>query len=78
MSKGSSSVPTPGFDLKDVAVRVARCDEVPKWNELMNENHYLGFKQFAGRGLRCVGDTRCCPGLVASASGSRVRKAAFS
>lgn len=56
MSKGSLSVPTPKFVLKDVAVRVARCDEVPRWNELMNENHYLGFKQFAGRGLRYVAE----------------------
>ncbi len=40
----------------DVTVRIARSEEVPKWNALMNDNHYLGFKQFAGRGLRYVAE----------------------
>ena len=44
------------FNAQEVVVRVARPDEVRKWNALMNENHYLGFRQFAGRGLRYVAE----------------------
>ncbi len=46
----------PQFSLRDVIVRAARSDEVPKWNRLMSEHHYLGFKQFAGRGMRYVAE----------------------
>ncbi len=42
--------------MRDVIVRVARPDEHLKWDELMNEHHYLGFKQFAGRSLRYVAE----------------------
>ena len=47
------------FDKRDVRVvevevRVARADERRRWDDLMREHHYLGFKQFAGRGLRHV------------------------
>ena len=35
----------------EVEVRVARADERRRWDDLMCEHHYLGFKQFAGRGL---------------------------
>ncbi len=48
----------PGFSLEDVIVRAARSDEVPKWNALMNEHHYLGFKQLAGRGIRYIVSVR--------------------
>ena len=44
--------------LSDVTVRLARPHEWPTWDRLMNEHHYLGFKQFAGRGLRYVAEWR--------------------
>ena len=43
---------------RDVTVRLARTHEWPTWDRLMNEPHYLGFKQFAGRGLRYVAEWR--------------------
>ena len=46
----------PQFNAREVTVRLARPDEVRKWNALMNESHYLGFRQFAGRGLRYVAE----------------------
>ena len=44
----------PDFRLADVVVRLARDDERPEWDRLMDAQHYLGFRQFAGRGLRYV------------------------
>ena len=41
-----------GFDLKEDDVRLARPDERLRWDCTMNKHHYLGFKRFAGRGLR--------------------------
>ena len=38
----------------EVEVRPARADERRRWDGLMAEHHYLGFRQFAGRGLRHV------------------------
>ncbi len=43
-----------GFVLRDVVVRLARPDEVCRWNRVVDRHHDLGFKQFAGRGLRYV------------------------
>ena len=43
---------------RDVTVRLARTHAWPTWDRLMNEPHYLGFKQFAGRGLRYVAEWR--------------------
>ena len=34
--------------------RLARPDECEQWDHLVGEQHYLGFKQFAGRGLRYI------------------------
>ena len=47
------------FDRRDVVVgevevRPVRADERRRWDALVDEHHYLGFKQFAGRGLRHV------------------------
>ena len=47
-----------GFHLRDVSVRLARSDERTRWDALMNWHHYLGFKRFAGRGLRHVFEWR--------------------
>ena len=47
-----------GFHLRDVSVRLARPDERVRWDALMNQHHYLGFKRFAGRGLRYVFEWR--------------------
>ena len=38
----------------EVEVRLARPDERRRWDALMDWHHYLGFRQFAGRGLRHV------------------------
>ena len=38
----------------EVEVRLARSDERRRWDALMDRHHYLGFRQFAGRGLRHV------------------------
>ncbi len=43
-----------GFALRDGVVRRARPDEVCRWNRVVDRHHDLGFKQFAGRGLRSV------------------------
>ena len=48
-----------GFDRSEVVVgevevRLARPDERRRWDALMERHHYLGFRQFAGRGLRHV------------------------
>ena len=46
------------FALDEVVVRLARADERIKWDALMDLHHYLGFKRFAGRGLRYVAEWR--------------------
>jgi predicted transposase YbfD/YdcC len=38
----------------EVEVRLARPEERRRWDALMDRYHYLGFRQFAGRGLRHV------------------------
>ena len=38
----------------DVEVRLARPDERRRWDALIDRHHYLGFRQFAGRGRRHV------------------------
>ena len=48
----------PDFALEEVVVRLARPDEHSEWDRLMDEHHYLGFRQFAGRGLRYVAEWR--------------------
>ena len=47
-----------GFHPRDVSVRLARPDERIRWDRLMNQHHYLGFKRFPGRGLPYVFDWR--------------------
>ena len=47
-----------GFHFRDVTMRLARPDERRRWDRLMNQYHYLGFKRFAGRGLRYVFEWR--------------------
>ncbi len=37
-----------------VTVRLARNQEIAKWDRRMRDHHQLGFKRFAGRGLRYV------------------------
>ena len=41
---------------REVTLRLARPDERVRWDALMDERHYLGFRQFAGRGLRYVAE----------------------
>ncbi|MCY4597144.1 MAG: DUF4338 domain-containing protein, partial [Bryobacterales bacterium] len=48
--RGSAPVPV----VKEVTLRLARPDERRRWDALMDRHHPLGFKQFAGRGLRYV------------------------
>ncbi len=40
--------------LREVQVRTVRPDEEPRWNELMRQHHYLGFRNFCGKRLRQV------------------------
>lgn len=40
--------------LRDVRVRLVRPDEEPRFNALLREHHYLGFRKFCGRRLRHV------------------------
>ena len=47
-----------GFHPRDVSVRLARPDERTRWDVLMDQHHYLGFKRFPGRGLRYVFEWR--------------------
>ena len=47
-----------GLHLRDVSVRPARPDERTRWGRLMNQHHHLGFKRFAGRGIRYVFEWR--------------------
>ena len=42
--------------VKEVVLRLARPDERLRWDALMDQHHPLGFKQFAGRGLRYVAE----------------------
>lgn len=44
----------PGFRVRDVVVRLATPEERCRWDALADRHHYLGFKRFAGRGLRYV------------------------
>ena len=44
--------PDPVTLVGEVVVRLVRPEEHPRWDTLMDAHHYLGFKQFAGRGLR--------------------------
>ena len=46
--------PPEGFSLSEAGVRLARPEERPLWDALMDEHHYLGFRRLAGRGLRYV------------------------
>ena len=47
-----------GFHPRDVSVRLARPDERIRWDRLMDQLHYLGFKRFAGQGVRYVFEWR--------------------
>ena len=51
------------FDKSEVVVRAVevrpiRPDERRRWDALMDAHHYLGFRQFAGRGVRHVAEWR--------------------
>ncbi len=46
--------PPEGFVLSEVEVRLAKPEERPLWDALMDQHHYLGFRRLAGRGLRYV------------------------
>ncbi len=46
--------PPEGFVLSEVEVRLARPEERPLWDALMDEHHCPGFRRLAGRGLRYV------------------------
>ena len=47
-----------GFHPRDVSVRLARPDERIRWDRLMDQHHYLGFKRSPGRGLPYVFEWR--------------------
>ena len=45
---------------KEVTLRLARPDERRRWDATMAEHHPLGFRGFAGRGLRYVAEHEGC------------------
>ena len=58
MEKGGALAGRLEVVVREVVVRPARADERRRWDGLVAEHHYLGFKQFAGRGLRHVAEWR--------------------
>ena len=57
--------------VKDVTLRLARPDERRRWDATMAQLHYLGFQQFAGRGLRYVAEyEKCWLALIGWQSGA--------
>ena len=54
--------------VKDVTVRLARPDERRRWDATMAEHHPLGFRGFAGRGLRYVAEYEGCCSLCSAGS----------
>ncbi len=58
MEKSEAAAERLDVVVREVSVRPARADERRRWDGLMAEHHYLGFKQFAGRGLRHVAEWR--------------------
>ncbi len=58
MEKSEAAAERLNVVVREVSVRPARADERRRWDGLMAEHHYLGFKQFAGRGLRHVAEWR--------------------
>ena len=56
--RAADAGPPTGFSLSEVVVRLARPDERARWDALMDRHHYLGFKRFAGRGLRYLEEWR--------------------
>ena len=38
----------------EIMIRLAKTREFPQWDRLMRKHHKLGFKRFAGRGLRYI------------------------
>jgi predicted transposase YbfD/YdcC len=51
-------VPPEGYSLKEAKVRLARPEERVRWDQTVDQHHYLGFKRFAGRGLRYIVEWR--------------------
>ena len=51
-------VPPEGYSLKEAKVRLARAQERVRWDQTVDQHHYLGFKRFAGRGLRYIVEWR--------------------
>ena len=47
-----------GYSLQEVTVRLARPQERVRWDQTVDQHHYLGFKRFAGRGLRYIVEWR--------------------
>ena len=56
----TATLPTPVrvASLSAVQVRLALPHERLRWDELMRAHHFLGFKHFAGRGLRYIAEYR--------------------
>ena len=50
----TQEVSTDSIRLREVQVRTVRPDEEPRWNALMRQHHYLGFRNLCGNRLRQV------------------------
>ena len=48
--------PPEGFVLSEVEVRLAKPEERPLWDALMDQHHYLGFRRLAGMTRRLADD----------------------
>ena len=51
ITQAVSPLPIP---LREVRVRPVRADEVPRWNETLRQQHYLGFRKLCGCQLKQV------------------------
>ena len=44
------------IELQSLVVRPIEPDEGHRWNQLMNEHHYLGFRQLVGESIKYVAE----------------------
>ncbi|MBS4008612.1 MAG: DUF4338 domain-containing protein, partial [Clostridium sp.] len=43
-------------ELQSLVVRPIKPEEEPQWNRLMDEHHYLGFRQLVGESMKYVAE----------------------
>jgi len=50
----TQEVRSDAIRLREVQVRTVHPDEKPRWNALMGQHHYLGYRNLCGNRLRQV------------------------